>query len=293
MSNHGKDATPTRDAGQRRRAKGRGKETREYDPDGKDALARIWDTVFGDRHAGTSETQDRAHSAIVFLVMLALVTGIASLGTWLWNDHAAYREDHILVPAATYASDQAESVEDQLQGMGFVDLSAGKSGITAYGTKAMCDAWRSSFWDRNVSDAVSDMDATPSATSASSHMASGIISMRHSDDWKTVTIATLTDNASVSVIGYMLESDDAASGAIDAAANWCAILHDGRKLHVSFVRQDGSEYLAVDTDTAHDIIAQLQEKEGNDNEGDTKKHTGTTGASDHADGGKDTKPKRR
>ena len=111
---------PTQDAGKGRQANGYGKETHEYDPNGKDALAHIWDTVFGDRHAGTNETQDRAHSAIVFLVTLALITSIASLGAWLWHDHASYREDHILVPAATYADDQTESVEGQLKDMGFV-----------------------------------------------------------------------------------------------------------------------------------------------------------------------------
>jgi hypothetical protein len=260
---------PTQDAGKGRQANGYGKETHEYDLNGKDALARIWDTVFGDRHAGTNETQDRAHSAIVFLVTLALITGIASLGAWLWHDHASYREDHILVPAATYADDQTESVEGQLKDMGFVDIATGDAGITAYGTKSMCDTWRSSFWDRNVADAVASMSDTAATTSAN-HMASGIVRMSHDDDWKTVTITTLTSSPSVSVIGYMLESDDVASAAIDAAANWCAILHDGRRLHVSFVEQDGSEYLSIDTDTTRDIIAQLQGKEDNGGKGSTK-----------------------
>lgn len=244
-----------------------------YDANGKDALARIWDTVFGSRHAGTSARQDRMHSAIVFLVLLAIVTSIASLVAWLWNDHASYRADHILVPAATYTSDQATSVEAQLQDMGFVDITEGQKGVTAYGTKTMCDAWRSSFWDRNVSDAVADIGTASSASSAASHMANGIISMDHSDDWTTVTIKTLTSDPSVSVIGYMLETDTVASDAIDAAANWCAVLHDGQKLHVSFIGQDGSEYLATDTDTAHDIIAQLQGQDADESESDAEGST--------------------
>lgn len=243
-----------------------------YDANSKDVLARVWDTVFGSRHAGTSTRQDRMHSAIVFLVLLAIVTSIASLGAWLWNDYASYRADHILVPAATYTSDQATSAEAQLQDMGFVDITEGQKGVTAYGTKAMCDTWRASFWDRNVSDAVADIGTASSASSAASHMANGIISMDHSDDWTTVTIKTLTSDPSVSVIGYMLETDTAVSDAIDAAANWCAVLHDGRKLHVSFIGQDGSEYLATDTDTAHDIIAQLQghDADANDNTGNAE-----------------------
>ena len=239
-----------------------------YNPSDKDALARVWDTALGSRHAGTSERQDRTHSAIVFLILLTLVASIASLGAWLWHDHAAYREDHILVPAATYTSDQVTSVETQLQDMGFVDITEGDTGVTAYGTTAMCDAWRSSFWDRNVSDAVTDFGTTSSAMSAASHMANGIIGMSHSDDWTTVTVTTLTNDPSVSVIGYMLESDTTASDAIDAAANWCAVLHDGQRLHVSFVGQDGNEYLAIDTDTAHDIIVQLQGQETSDSDGD-------------------------
>lgn len=257
--------TPSGDAEQARGRQDAGDAA--YDQGDKDALARVWDTVLGSRHAGTSERQDRAHSTIVFLVLLALVTSIASLSVWLWHDHASYREDHILVPAATYASDQVTSVETQLQDMGFVDIAEGDTGVTAYGTKAMCDAWRSSFWDRNVSDAVTDLGTTSSVASAASHMANGIIGMSHSDDWTTVTIKTLTSDPSVSVIGYMLESDTTASDAIDAAANWCAVLHDGQRLHVSFVGQDGNEYLAIDTDTAHDIIAKLQGQEAGDSEG--------------------------
>lgn len=244
-----------------------------YDANSKDVLARVWDTVFGSRRAGTNARQDRMHSAIVFLVLLAIVTSIASLGAWLWNDHASYRADHILVPAATYTSDQAASVETQLQDMGFVDITEGQKGVTAYGTKTMCDAWRSSFWDRNVSDAVADIGTESSVTSAASHMANGIISMDHSDDWTTVTIKTLTSDPSVSVIGYMLETDTVASDAIDAAANWCAVLHDGQKLHVSFIGQDGSEYLATDTDTAHDIIAQLQGQDADESESDAEGST--------------------
>lgn len=253
-----------------------------YDANGKDALARIWDTVFSSRHAGTNARQDRMHSAIVFLVLLAIVTSIASLGAWLWNDYASYRADHILVPAATYTSDQVTSVETQIQDMGFVDITEGQTGVTAYGTKTMCDAWRASFWDRNVSDAVADIGTASSVSSAASHMTNGIISMNHSDDWTTVTIKTLTSDPSVSVIGYMLETDTVASDAIDAAANWCAVLHDGQKLHVSFIGQDGSEYLATDTDTAHDIIAQLQgqDTDANDStsnvEGSTDESTMTT-----------------
>ena len=236
---------------------------RNADNGDKDALARVWDAIAGERHAGRDERQDRMHSAIVFIVMLALATSIATLGAWLWHDHASYREDHVFVPAATYTSDQVDEVERQLEGMGFVDLSAGDTGVTAYGTHEMCDAWRSSFWDRNVSDAITA--ASMSSDTFATHMSSGVTGMRHSDDWTRLTISTLTSDPSVSVIGYMIESDQKLSDAIDAAANWCAVLHDGQRIGVSFVGQDGSEYLALDTDTASDIIVQLQQQaEGGD-----------------------------
>lgn len=232
-----------------------------YDARDKDALARVWDTIVSSGHAGRSETQDRVHSAIVFVVIIAIVTSIAVLGAWLVHDYTSYRDDHIFVPATTYGSDQAASVESQLSGMGFVDMSEDDDGITAYGTHEMCDAWRSSYWDRNVSNAVADIGTSSlSGTMSATHMASGIMDMRHSDDWTTVTITTLTTDPSVSVIGYMIESDTSMADAIDAAANWCAVLHDGQRLHVSFAGKDGGEYLAIDTDTATDIIAQLQEQ---------------------------------
>lgn len=234
------------------------------EPD-KDAFARIWDGMFG-RHddatdgtgnSGGESVRDRMHSAIVFVVIIAIAAAIIGCGWYIGNDYVTRHEAHVFVPSTTYTSDQASEVKSQLKSMGFRDPKQYSNGIAAYGTKSMCKKWRDSFWQTNVRDNVSVIDDKQSTEL----LGVGIYTMSHDDGWRNLTIKTLTSDSSTSVLGYVVSQSQTVSKAIDAAAQWCSVLHDGRKIHVSFQDRDGKEYWSTDADSENAIVVALQKRD--------------------------------
>lgn len=267
----------------------------------KDIFARIWDSIFGKHKQAASNAtsnqqespkdyekqaqKDHAHSVIVFMIIFLIAAGIIIFSGWLINDSAAYTQDHIFVPAATYDTDQSSTVITQLTDMGFRNITEQDSGITAYGTQDMCNNWESSFWDTNISDNISVMD------SSSTLVYNGIISMTHDDDWTTLTIQTITNDSSTSTLGYIVSNSSSISEAITASAEWCAVLHDGQSLHISFTDQNNEEYWSCDASSKADIIRKLQERDtadaANDNSNENNSSDSSNTSNENADNSAD------
>lgn len=234
-------------------------------------LNRVYDEIFPPKpnHEYT-EDQDYHHATIVFVIVFALVVA-AVVSIWVVvANHMSYRSDHIFIPASTFTTDQVKSIGNDLDGQGFVDVSYESGlGIRAYGTPTMCDEWRSSFYEKNVSDAIAKIDG--------SLVSYGIIWMQPSDGYDTLTIQTVTNDPSVEVIGYMTVTNETVKEIIDGVAAWCAVLHDGQKLHISFVNQDGNEYLSEDVSNASMIVFMLEDDDRASSNGDASNANEETG----------------
>lgn len=216
----------------------------------KNFLARVYDAFLPSKHGYTKE-QDYRHSAITFFILFTLVAiGVISVA-YIVSNHMEMREDSVFVPSTTFTSDQMQTVISELEAQGFVDGMSMEHGVKAYGTHDMCQQWRDSFYEKNIREPIENADE-------SSLLSYGVIGMTQNDEYENLTIQTLTDDTSVSVLGYITNTSTDVKEAIDAYAKWCAVLHDGQKLHVSFTNQNGDEYYSTDVSSASEIVSQLE-----------------------------------
>lgn len=248
------EARRQRDAEERRkRADDAERERRRKKP----LFAGLWDAMNPKRADSYTFEQDLRHSALMFCLLMLLVCIIGWTGWTAWGHYSKMHEAKILVPAASFTSDQADSVKKDLTDQGFTDVSYVEgTGVYAYGSTSMVDQYRESFKEKVFQKALDGVKL--------SYIEYGILKLELSDDDTSLKITTLTDSKDSGVISYMTQNNGVQT-IIDSAAQWCAMNGDGKKLHVSFVTVDDSgtehEYLSDDVESASRLVSNLEKAE--------------------------------
>lgn len=234
----------------------------------KPLFAGLWDAMNPKRADSYTFEQDMRHSALMFCLIMLLVCIVGWTGWAAWGHYSMMHEAKLLVPAASFTSDQADSVKKDLTDQGFTDVSYVEgTGVYAYGSSSMVTQYKDSFKEKVFQKALDGVK--------SSYIEYGILKLELSEDDTSLKVTTLTDSKESGVISYMIQNNGVQT-IIDSAAQWCAMNGDGKKLHVSFVTVDDDgnehEYLSDDVESASRLVSNLEKAES-----DAANNTNTNG----------------
>lgn len=196
--------------------------------------AKTWNWFLPGTYSQENATKHLGIILGIILLVLFLI-GII-LYNFFIGPHAG--NSKIIVADGVFASGQETNVIEDFESQGFHDVSYENGlGVVAYGTNDMAAQYREAFGEKYLDKATETLKGT--------HNEIGIVTFSHSEDWKTITISTYTNDVDVDLFQFMLTSDPDVSNALEEWIAW-GVIQNADSIKVDFLDGAGSRYFEID-----------------------------------------------
>ena len=246
----------------------------------KPIFARLYDKM---NPGDYTIRQDFYHSLFLFIIFVLIVCSIFAISLGITMKENSKREAELTIPSASFVSGQENNIYELLNEYGFVDTQINSNGdIIAYGTQEMVEAYKDSYYKKNVDDIIYLIESNDFTEY-------GIEDIDISDDYKTLTISTyLYATNDLDLLKSILTDD--ISDMIRILFIWCGMVNNGEPMTTEFVNvfdttdgTKGTTYYTTQRSSAGGIIGDIEtqiREQSNNAEDDTNSENAESDNSD-------------